>query len=174
MKELISILFLVTPLFSYSQYEKAINEIESNTKWINTNIQLFEIKNLIPPGESTDGGELTKYFYQEHVVKIIEKYYGETGNIKVEYYLRNDSLSFITAQTLHYNMPYYIDSVKANELEFNDYFKPYLTDTIENQLFFQNNQLFKLVNSKKGIIAKKEPFFSETGDKYYSWFQKVK
>ena len=174
MKILKTIFFLTIPFFSYSQYEIVINEIESNTKWINTNIELFEIKNLDPPGKSTDGGELTEYLYQEHLVKIIEKYYGETGKIKVEYYLKNDTLSFLSTQTLNYNMPYYIDSVKANELEFDDYFKPYLTDTIENQLFFQNNQLIKLVNSKKGIIAKEEPFFTETRDKYYSWFQKVK
>lgn len=57
------------------------------------------------PGESTEGGELTAYFSDQSLRKLVAKFYGETGQAREEYYFWDDRLFFVLRVESRYNKP---------------------------------------------------------------------
>ncbi len=56
-------------------------------------------------GYSAEGGELTAYFRKGAPLKIVAKYYGETGQATEEFYFWQGRLFFILRTSENYNHP---------------------------------------------------------------------
>ena len=57
------------------------------------------------PDESTEGGELTAYFSDQSLRKLVAKFYGETGQAREEYYFWDDRLFFVLRVESRYDKP---------------------------------------------------------------------
>lgn len=57
------------------------------------------------PGESTEGGELTAYFLNQSLRKLVATFYGETGQAREEYYFWDDRLFFVLRVESRYDKP---------------------------------------------------------------------
>ena len=57
------------------------------------------------PGESAEGGELTAYFLGSSLLKVVGKFYGETGQAREEYYFWDDRLFFVLRVESRYDEP---------------------------------------------------------------------
>lgn len=129
--------YLVKDLESVRKNFKRINSIK---KWAST--EKFDL------WESTEGGE-AQYYYSEHTLeKIIVRHFGETFQNLVEYYLRNDSLSFVYEKSLKYNRPIYWDSIAMTENNDNQVFDYGQSEIIEVRSYFLNNILVHQLNSE--------------------------
>jgi hypothetical protein len=57
-------------------------------------------------GESAEGGELTAYFLNQSLRKLVAKFYGETGQTREEYYFWDDRLFFVLRVESRYDKPF--------------------------------------------------------------------
>ena len=60
-------------------------------------------------GESSEGGEMIKYYDNDNLVKIKSSYFGEMGNSTHEFYFNENGLMQAKQKTIEYNMPIYIE-----------------------------------------------------------------
>ena len=56
--------------------------------------------------ESTEGGELTAYFLDQSLRKMVAKVYGEMGQAREEYYFWDDRLFFVLRAESRYDKPF--------------------------------------------------------------------
>jgi hypothetical protein len=56
--------------------------------------------------ESTEGGELTAYFSDQSLRKLVAKVYGEIGQAREEYYFWDDRLFFVLRVKSRYDKPF--------------------------------------------------------------------
>ncbi len=75
-------------------------------------------------GESTEGGEIVRYFEGEQLIKVVSTFFGETGNNVTEYYFSVGKLFFCYQRLTTYTKPmsgiarkvvedrYYLDNLK--------------------------------------------------------------
>ena len=80
-------------------------------------------------------------------MKIRIEYYGETGKLFREYYLKNNELLFVFDQEYHYNMPYYMDSTRAAESGFDQWFDPKKTKLEESRYYFSSGKMIRWIDS---------------------------
>ncbi|MEO9872146.1 hypothetical protein [Ekhidna sp.] len=97
--------------------------------------------------ESTDGAEIMKYFDGEKCVKIRLEYFGETGKLFREYYVDNNELLFAFDQEFNYNMPYYMDSTRAVQSGFDQWFDPNKTELLESRFYFDDGEMIRWIDS---------------------------
>ena len=57
------------------------------------------------PDESAEGGELTGYFKDSLLRKLVAQFYGETGKSLEEYYFWDDQLFFVLRMATRYTAP---------------------------------------------------------------------
>lgn len=124
--------------------DSMIAAIKENFKRINQ-IKKFSRIDTITLEESTEGGELKKYFLNQQLQKMIEHHLGETYQTLTEYYYLQGKLSFVYEKNLRYNRPIYYDSaaMKASgDTEAFDLSKASITETrsyfnVDGQMLLQ-------------------------------------
>lgn len=158
--------------------DNRIREIQKECNAINkSNIQ--SIDSIEINDESTDGG-LLKIFRDPSgkISKMVVWYYGETGKLMQEYYLKNEKLFFSFTQNYEYNRPYYWDAQKAKELGDSVAFDYSKSLIIENKYYFDKNEnLIQWINKDQTIIQSEQilkPLNIKTLDEFERLKKKIK
>ncbi len=103
--------------------------------------------------QSTEGGEVTRYYDGNVLRKIVAVYYGESGRATCEYYFLNGQLAFAYYVDYNYDKPL-SGKVKSKE---------------ENRFYFHEHKLFQWIGpdghiKDKKLYAEKEKEFWEDKD----------
>jgi hypothetical protein len=154
---IISLLFILAPksvnadsninkkLFSYTIdtiISNQINFIKQKSIEINTNLNSFKKIDKDISDESTEGGDIIKYYDGLEIKKITETFYGEMGKSNEEFYYHNGQLIFYYSVKENYNMPMYMKGSRV-------------TSKVETRYYFLNNRIIKyLYNPIKNISDK--------------------
>lgn len=109
---------------------------------------------------STDGGEIIKFYDGEQLVRLSLHLKGETGLLNRSYCLKDGKLVYVFNEEFRYNVPYYIDSVKAKSMGFNEWFDPEKTQLFMSQFYFQEGELIWWVEDEQPI-SKDHPDFKK-------------
>ncbi len=132
--------------YAKSQSPAQIELIRKHFKYVSENLDSFRSEESKTFDESTDGADISKYYDGKECVKIRMEYYGETGKLFREYYVKDDKLLFVFDQEYRYNMPYYMDSVRASQSGFNQWFDPEKTKLSESRYYFENSKLIRWID----------------------------
>ena len=141
---LFKMIFLFNIVFSQklSVYVKEIKkEFENINKiYYDTIIKMDDF------GNSAEGGEIKYYLKNKKIKKILTKYYGETGYVIEEYYIKNDSLFFL----------YKINAIYKHSITYNHNIE--IVKKEEYRYYFKNNKIIKYYIPKTdlGFINIKE------------------
>jgi hypothetical protein len=111
------------------QIRKVVYKINSDT----TN-QTVSIESIA--GESAEGGELKKFYFDNKLCKAIAIFYGETGKRVKEYYFFNGLILFLYEREEHYTEPIYDKNSEVNRV-------------IENRFYFNSEKLIRWKNGDK-------------------------
>ncbi len=107
-------------------------------------------------GYSTEGGELTAYFQKGVPLKMVARYYGESGKATEEYYFWQGRLFFILRTSWHYEEPIGANSVKAPNL---------IRDKEQERWYFNNGTLRRWIRPN-GKIVESGAEFQNQGENY--------
>ena len=118
--------------------EILISKIRKEYNKINSDSSKLRIVKEDRSGQSTEGGELKKFYDGDNLRKAILVLYGETGKSITEYYFANGRLFFAYERIEEYNKPIYENGTKVNKVE-------------ENRYYFNNLRLIRWINSGKMI-----------------------
>jgi hypothetical protein len=87
--------------------------------------------------DSSEGGEVTYYYSNELLEKVIVKRFGETGKKITEYYIQNNKLSFVFEKLTKYN----------NHIN-NENFNMDNAKITEERSYFENGKLIRQINNQ--------------------------
>jgi hypothetical protein len=174
MKSTIILYFLLLKtLVGFSQTTENITTIKQEFKLINENVQNMSISTSTNFDMATDGTEITTYSDNNSLRKLVLKHAGESGKLIEEYYLLDNNLIFYFSQAYSYNMPYYIDSTKAAELEFKEWHNPDKTTIDENRYYFWNNQLIRWIDNEGNNMPMNTNEFSVKETNIHKHFKEI-
>jgi hypothetical protein len=121
------ILFTVLCLFSYNfsiaqTEEEIIKNIRERFTTITSFLESYETIEKDIEGESTEGGYMKAYHVDGEIVMLHCAFYGESGNLKEDYYYDNGKLFFVYTIAEKYNLPAYMEDAKVETVEENRYY----------------------------------------------------
>jgi uncharacterized protein YacL (UPF0231 family) len=151
-----------------------IQEIRSHFNYVEENLKSFKSKKQESFDYSTDGAEITKYFDQDQLVKIRCEFYGETGKLFREMYIKDNQLLFVFDQMYNYNMPYYIDDKKAKETGFESGHDPEKTKLSEHRFYFYDMKLIRWIDPNGTLQAKSNPEWQKKEKDYLEQYDEFK
>ena len=128
--------------------EAQIVVIRNDYNKINAGISKFRVVKEDMEGQSTEGGQLIRFYEGKSLRKVKTIFYGETGKAMTEYYFLNNSIIFSFKRTYYYDMPIYEKGSKVNKVE-------------EERFYFNKLKLIRWVGPngktvKAGLYGKKE------------------
>jgi len=132
-----------------------IRDIRTEYELINSN-RLLTKDSIQLSRQSTEAGQLiTLKDTNRNTRKLIATYYGESGKLINEYYLKNNKLIFYLTRQFAYNRPIYWDMNKAKENNDSEVFDISKSKVIENRYYFDSNEKLILFidKDKKNIRA---------------------
>ena len=133
---------------AYNEYLTAtLNPIRENFKRINS-ISKWTSVNKKEINESTEGGEVTFYYLNNVLEKMVTRNFGETFQQLTEYYLLNGQLSFVFEKFYKYNCPIYYDSTSMKENNDNQTFDFEKSEIVEDRSYFEKGKLIHQVNNQ--------------------------
>ena len=96
----------LTPgLLAESTVDEQVKTIRSRYDAVDKDLSRCQQVKRDLPGESAEGGELTAYFSDQGLRKLVAKFYGETGQSREEYYFWDDRVFFALRVELRYDKP---------------------------------------------------------------------
>jgi hypothetical protein len=127
---------LFTPAFQSSvngkpQSVSSIQSIRRQYAAINKHASRYRQVKKELSGFSLEGGELVAYFDGPAIVKLVAKYYGESGQALEEYYFKNEQLIFVFRKESTYNRPLSGKVVRS----------------AEDRFYFANDRLIQWLNN---------------------------
>ena len=105
-----------------------IEKIRMECERINKSIPKFKVVEEPVTGQSTEGGELKKFFDGTTIRKATLTLYGETGQLLSEYYFENSDLIFVSETAIHYKAAIYMGKTEVEREE-------------EDKFYFSNQKL---------------------------------
>lgn len=150
MKQLIIISFLsICGLSNAQSLDERIKEIRAEYAKVNSEKQ--KVTTVEMNGESTEGGELKVYKdLGGNLRKLKAFYYGETGKIEQEYYVKDGKLFFAFIVRYNYNRPLYWDEKTTKEMGDDEVFDLEKTTTQEFRYYFSpSEKLIRYIDDKK-------------------------
>lgn len=127
--------------------------------------QIFEL--------STDGGEIIRHYDGDKLINLSFHLNGETGLLNRDYCLKDDELIFVFDEEFRFNVPYYIDSLEAQNMGLHEWFDPEKTRLFINQYYFSNGRLICWISDEKPV-SKDEHEFKEKEMFYLKEFAEYK
>jgi len=121
--------------------EELVLDIRAKFADINNNIKSYEISKIDFYGRSSEGGELTGYFKNGDLMKMVLKLDGEGGKVREEYYLVDGKLFFVFTQNYLYNGNVFGAATKVQSVA-------------ENRYYFYNDKLFRWLDPQKQKVNK--------------------
>ena len=88
-----------------SAVEKEVKTIRSRYDAVEKGLSRCKQVKRDLPDESAEGGELTAYFSDQSLCKLVAKVYGETGQAREEYYFWDERLFFVLRVESRYDKP---------------------------------------------------------------------
>jgi len=156
MKTRLVILLIITTMTCKGQtFSDIIRDIRTEYKLTNSN-RLLTKDSIELSRQSTEAGQLiTLKDTNKNTRKLIATYYGESGKLINEYYLKNNKLIFYLTRQFVYNRPIYWDMNKAKENNDSEVFDISKSKVIENRYYFDSNEKLILFidKDKKNIRA---------------------
>lgn len=120
-----------------------IEAIRAEYKNINADSAKLKVVRKDVMGESTEGGEIDRFYDGYRLRKAIAMFYGETGKSRTEYYFNDGKIIFIYKVLSHYNKPMYMEGSKVQRVE-------------EDRFYFNTDRsLIRWIDTKGRIIDKK-------------------
>jgi len=157
-KIVISAILISCIIFGESNIENKIAQIRKD--YISTNaVKNYVVKEIENSEKSTDGGAI--------------KYYSESWNSLIEYYIKNGKVYFIYDRTQKYNVPYYINAnwYKENNLKVGEVFNSKKSKITEKRYYFdENEKLIQYIIGNKRIdenIQKLKEIEKNVLDEYF-------
>jgi len=120
------------------QYQQAVDQ--RLDQYTLTQAQAFQY--------STDGADVLYYRDGQNLVKIEIRMLGESGKLFRSFYMKNQAVLLVSDRAFQYNVPYYLDSVKATELGLSEFFDPNETKEIQARFYFLDNQLAQITGAE--------------------------
>jgi hypothetical protein len=129
--------------------DKIIKNIQKEYTEINSKNNFYTAKKIDIYEESTEGAEVTGYYLNGDLKKIVGWYYGETGKAIAEYYYHDDKFFFVYSKTFNYEPP------KDEPYTWN---RDKIISVKENRYYFYNGNLIRWISGKKIIEPDSEEF----------------
>jgi hypothetical protein len=133
------LLTIFLPAASLAQDNK--DSIDYRIKLINTEYAeinkaaaSFRVERKNVYGQSSEGGQLEKYYDDKTLRKAVLTLYGETGKIISEYYFMNAELILVNDKEARYKSAIYEG-------------KPEIKSTEENKYYFNNKRLIRWIGN---------------------------
>ena len=139
---------LVMGAMACSTDSSSIKNITNEVVKINYNLDNFEKEDFDSYEFATEGTSGNIFFENNEIRKMHLEYFGETGKLIEDYYLKNGDLILIQQENYIYNAPIFVDSTMAIELGYQEGFNPDLTNIIEDKFYFNNNKMVGWIDSK--------------------------
>ena len=131
--------FLTTSLKPIRQNFKRINSISSKD-WSSVVTKDLESTN--------EGGDVTYYYLNKNLEKIVIKEFGETFQVLTEFYLLDKTISFVFEKSLKYNRPIYQDSSAMKQINDDQVFNIDKSEVIEERSYFEKRKLINQLNNQ--------------------------
>ena len=97
----------LTPgLLAESTVDEQVTTIRSRYDAVDKDLSRCQQVKRDLPDESAEGGELTAYFSDQSLRKLVAKCYGEIGRSREEYYFWDDRLFFVLRVEWRYDWPF--------------------------------------------------------------------
>lgn len=152
--------------------EETLAPIRANFKRINS-VKEWSLEKSHELNESTEGGEARFYYHNGILEKIVERAYGETGQVLREYYLLNGKLSFVFEKSLHYNRPITWDEEQRKEMGDTEVFDIKKSEIMETRSYFQNGKLIHQLESGDCGAPFAEDYLKEEQQKLINNFSEL-
>lgn len=157
MKSMLALILIIAALSCNGQSVDArIREIRSEFSQINAN-KSYAIDSLSISGGST--ADACVHLYKDsagNIRKMVAMYYGETGKVVEEFYIKNGKVFFAFTQTYHYNRPIYWDEASAREAGDDQVFDIQKSTIDENRCYFDcQENLIQQIDANKAVIRDK-------------------
>jgi len=123
-----------------------IELIRERFKTINDNSSSYKTKKIVVSEES-EGGDLTAYYDNEQLKKVVIEFMHEMGKSTEEYYFWDNQLFFVYINKSEYDRPMYVDGAVVKEKK-------------EDRYYYENEKLIKWLDTDKNEVTYK---FEETG-----------
>lgn len=165
---MITALILLIALPVHAQHsEKELDQVRDWFKEVNANISQYRkveypdikvYKEISPEHYSMEGEELyrlakvdmTKFFEDEQLVKVVLKFYGDREDLTSEYYFKNDDLFFVDKVKTIYHQPKWDDAFKESE-----------RSITKNRFYIKDDQLIRWINPDVNSVGKIDPSYGK-------------
>ena len=142
----------------YEQYVR--NIVRSNFTRINNIKRWQKTEKVTKDGLSSEGGEVTYFYSEKGLEKILIELMGESGKSVTEFYFLNKALSFIYEVDYTYNMPIYMDGFDQKK-----------TKKIERRYYFKENEYFRYLTSETKSPSDSEK--EQKGQEIIDFYKKI-
>lgn len=163
-----------SPIISYGQQiPEDVSKI--NDYWQETSQRLKDLRRVTEQTFelSTDGGEIIRHYDGDRLVNLSFQLNGETGLLNRNYCLKDGQLVYVFDEEFRYNVPYYIDSLEAQNMGLDEWFDPEKTRLFNNEYYFSNGNLIWWIKDEEAI-SKNDPEFKEKERFYLKEFEEYK
>jgi len=133
-----------------------LKPIKENFKRINSITKWEKIERKDVFDKSSEGGEVSYYYSDNGLGKIIVIYYGESGKYISEYYLLDNTLSFVFEQEHRYNRPIYWTPETAKKNGDSEAFDLKKSQISEIRSYFENGKIIYQLPENTPNIEQKE------------------
>lgn len=89
--------------------------------------------------QSSEGGNVVKYYDDKTLRKIVLTLFGESGKLMSEYYFMNQEVIFVYDKETIYTSPIYLGKIEVESRE-------------ENKFYFKNEKLIRWVDNKAKVV----------------------
>ncbi|WP_343660878.1 hypothetical protein [Chryseobacterium sp.] len=134
-------------IIAFKSLEDRLKPIRANFKRINSYAKWSSVKKKTIEGETAEGGEAVFYYADKKLKKVIARYYGETGQILMEYYLLNGQLSFVLEKEYRYNRPFFYDAKAMKDHNDTEAFDLNKSEVITTRNYFENGNIIMINNT---------------------------
>lgn len=146
--------------------------IKNNFKRINA-IKKWTIKTTDEAFQSSEGGETKFYYHDKKLEKIATVQFGEMFQMRTEYYLLNNQLSFILERLYRYNRPIYYDATAQKENNDSEAFDLKKSTIIETRSYFEDGKLIQQTSTDSKLKDEQKQHLTEEQKRIKGDFEKL-
>jgi hypothetical protein len=123
--------------------------------------------------QSTEGGYVCFYYFNDQIEKIVERNFGESGQNLTEFYLLNGELSFVLERSYNYNRPLFYDSTSMKENNDTEAFDFEQSEIMEDRSYFIKGKMVHAVVSGDCGSPFNQEYLNEEGKRLKSEMKKL-
>jgi hypothetical protein len=143
----ISLFFLSNSIFASS--DSLVKTIRKKYAGINSIVPKCKKVKKDIWGESVEGGEVNGYYDGNDLKLAVVHLFGESYQIISEYYFDRGEIIFVYERVIHYNCPFYIDSLAAKEMGSKIFFDFAKSKVEEQRSYFYKGKMIRWINELK-------------------------